>query len=402
MSTAEAGEPTTVAPPHAGSLRGRILGPDRADEARAAWERIAALRGGLPAMRDWAWTAAWLRHYGDAVPSSFVLVEDDAGELHGVALISRTRRWFGPVPIRSLWVGAANAPRGAEICAEFSPVLARPGREAEATRAVIDAARGLRGWDQLRADGVPVADAAAFAAAWPVARTATRTEPAPLFRLADLDPAADVASGLPGGPRRRARASLRALQARGPLTVEWATEPTHAAEILEELVALHQARWTADGEPGLFAPGRFAATHRELVPQLTSAGRAVLFRLRADGQTIGCLYLLADGDRLAFYQSGFQTFEDNRLRPGLVTHLRCMEEARARGFAIYDFLSYDARYKRELSNDADATVRIALRRRRARLWAYDRAVALRERRRGRADAGRAAVAAGAVDAERSA
>ncbi|MDO9407227.1 GNAT family N-acetyltransferase [Patulibacter sp.] len=361
------------------ALRTRVLSLDEADEARRAWERIAEARGGLPVMRDWPWTAAWLRHYGDVVRSSFLLVEDAAGAPHGVALLGRSRRWFGPVPIRTLWIGTANSPVGQEICAEFAPIPALPGHEAAVTRTVLDAARGMRGWDELRIDGVPGTETRELLAGWPPERVHTRVEPAPHFRLADLDAGADVASGLSGGARRRARASLRAMDAHGAVTVEWADERAHAEDVLAELTELHQARWTADGRPGLFAPGRFASVHRELMPELVDAGRAVLFRLRVDGRTIGCLYHLIDGDRLAFYQSGFARPEDNRLRPGLVTHLHCMDEARTRGFAVYDFLAGEARYKRDLSNGAGETWRIGLRRPRLRLRAYDAARRLRER-----------------------
>jgi CelD/BcsL family acetyltransferase involved in cellulose biosynthesis len=205
------------------------------------------------------------------------------------------------------------------------------------------------------------------------------------MRLDAIGPDDDVASRLSGGARRRARASLRAMEAHGQITVEWATRPDHAQDVLAELMSLHQARWTADGRPGLFAPGRFADVHRELAPELVAAGRAVLFRLRVDGVTAGCLYHLVDGDRLAFYQSGFARPADNRLRPGLVTHLHCIEEARARGFAVYDFLAGDARYKRDLSDGERETWRVGLRRPRLRLRAYDAARELGRRRSADAD-----------------
>ncbi|CAB4947683.1 unannotated protein [freshwater metagenome] len=354
----------------AGPLRGRVVDA-RSDEAARAWATLSALRGGLPVMRDRAWTDAWARTYGDVTRPAYVLVEDAAGTLQGGALIASSRRWFGPVPIRTLWIGTANTPRGQEVCSEFSPVLAHPGREAEVVRAVRATARRARRWDQIRIDGVPEDDVAAHVAGWPAERVRRRADPAPRFRLDRLAPGAEVATGLSGGPRRRARTSLRALAAAGRVETEWATSPDDVGDVLEDLMRLHQARWTRDGHPGLFGDGRFAAMHRGLLPTLAAQGRAVLFRLRLDGETVGCLYLLVDGDRLAFYQSGFADLGDNRLRPGLVTHLHCMAEARDRGYAVYDFLAGDARYKRELSDERLTTTRIELRRPRVRLALFD-------------------------------
>lgn len=385
MSTAgSAALPVAAA---ATGLRTRLLDATDLATAERAWATIRTARGSLPVMRDWPWTATWLAHYGDVVRCRFVLVEDASGALQGAALLGRSRRRFGPVVLRDLWIGTANSPLGEEICAEFSPVLALPGREAEVARAVVAAARGMGRWDQLRADGVPEADVPSLTAGWPAERVRLQEEPAPQFLLSGLAEGADVPSGLSGGARRRARASLRALEARGPLEVEWATDADHARDVLAELAELHQARWTADGHPGLFAEGRFAAVHRELAPRLAAEGRAVLFRLRSAGHTVGCLYHLIDGDRLAFYQSGFATFEDNRLRPGLVTHLRCMAEARDRGFGTYDFLAGDVRYKRDLSNARATTCRVVLRRPRLRLRLYDAARALRLRLQGEDGAG---------------
>ena len=40
--------------------------------------------------------------------------------------------------------------------------------------------------------------------------------------------------------------------------------------------------------------------------------------------------------------------EDNRHRPGLLAHAMAIEQARARGIRVYDFLAGDAPYKARL------------------------------------------------------
>ncbi|WP_320672284.1 GNAT family N-acetyltransferase [Patulibacter defluvii] len=365
------------------SARVRLIPPARFAEAEPLWRALEAELPLVPVARGWAWASAWVAAYGDLLPTSVAVVSGPDGSVWGIALLPRGRRRFGPVTIRSLWIGTANLPVGSEVCAEFTGPLARPGREREVVAAIVAAARRWRGWDELRAEGLAAEDAERLRATWPAGRVRVREEPSPFCDLGALAPEEDVAAALgSGSARRRARTSLRAMAQRGVVESEWATDPARAAELLEELITLHQARWTADGEPGVFAAPRFAAFHRELAPRLVAEGRATLFRATVDGRTIGCLYHFLDGERVLFYQSGLAGFDDNRLRPGIVTHLLSMEAARERGLRLYDFLAGDQRYKRDLSSDAATISGLTLRRRRLRLALYDGARRARDRRAG--------------------
>lgn len=372
----------------------RVLPPERFDEAEPIWRALESAIGTVPTARSWTWASCWVRHYGDLLPTSVAVVESRDGRPEGIVLLPRGRRRHGPIAIRSLWLGTANLPVGAEVCAELAGPLARSGQERAVVDALLAHARAQRGWDELRAEGLAERDAALLCAAWDGRRARITREASPFCDLSAIEPDGDVASALPSsGARRRARSSLRAMERRGPLHATWATDPAAAVEIFEELIVLHQRRWVADGEPGVFGHPRFAAFHRDLLPRLVEEGRAALFRASVGDETIGCLYHHLDGDRLLFYQSGLASFEDNRLRSGIVTHLLSMEQARRHGLRLYDFLAGDARYKRDLSNGSDTSVKVALRRRRARLAAYDVARGLRDRRSAPASApsdGRAA------------
>ena len=144
-----------------------------------------------------------------------------------------------------------------------------------------------------------------------------RRASSPFFDLAAARAAghgADVAAALRPGPRSRLRRTLRAF---GPLHEEWAQDAESARAILDDLVVLHQARWTAGGEPGAFAEARVLAFHRDLVAALAGAAGVVLFRVRdAAGATIGCVYAFADAGTVLFYQGGFAVLDDNKRRPG--------------------------------------------------------------------------------------
>jgi hypothetical protein len=95
----------------------------------------------------------------------------------------------------------------------------------------------------------------------------------------------------------------------------------------------------------------------------------IVVRLAYGGTTIGCLYNFVENGQVMFYKGGIAQFEDNRLKPGLVTHALCIAECQKRGLTVeanwsgapdaaarrrrlasYDFLAGEGRYKEQLSN----------------------------------------------------
>jgi CelD/BcsL family acetyltransferase involved in cellulose biosynthesis len=156
----------------------------------------------------------------------------------------------------------------------------------------------------------------------------------------------DVLAALRSSVRWRIRRSLRAL---APVETEWAEDVDAALSIFGELVELHQARWTAAGDTGVFASRRFEAFHRDLIPRLMETRQVVLFRVRSATGTVGCVYGHLEDRRMLQYQSGFATFDDNRIKPGLTVHALCMQACMERGLHEYDLLAGGNRYKRELA-----------------------------------------------------
>ncbi len=74
----------------------------------------------------------------------------------------------------------------------------------------------------------------------------------------------------------------------------------------------------------------------------------MVFRVRHQGTTVGCLLLLNDRGRLLDYLSGLADFEQ-KPSPGLISHYLCQCEALKRGYSAYDFLVGDKRHKDNLS-----------------------------------------------------
>jgi len=331
-------------------------------------------RGALSS--SWDWTDTWLRRYGDVVPHRFAIAER-AGAACGIALVTRSSIRRGPVRINRLHLGTAGEPAGEGVHVEYNRLLGDPEHTGAFATALVRTLRDIRRWDELWLNGFATEDAAPLVAAEP-GFAATRV-PSPVL---DLRPArydqGEVLALLPSGTRSRLRRTMRHF---GQIDTEWAEAPGHALDILDELIQLHQRRWTTAGVPGAFASERFTAFHRELAERLVEKGTAVLFRARAGSETLGCLYGFVERGRLLFYQSGFASFTDNRLKPGLAVHTLCMEQCLRRGLDEYDFLAGDARYKRELSTDERTLVWAVLRRGRIKWRALEALLWAREQRR---------------------
>lgn len=316
-----------------------------------AAERLAVaplwqgLEAGLDSPRiaaGWVWTRCWLRHFGDVVDHRFVLVRRGA-DVVAAALL--TRSTHGPVGlrVRRLHLGTAGEPGDESVFVEYNDVLCAPEDRAAVLLAIATAVGDLRGWDELELDGF-VADAAAeLAAALPMEQ-----RPAASWTIR-LEPGTPVLDGLGKSTRRLIRQAAAAL---APGAVTRASTVDEAAGMLDELVGLHQARWTAAGEPGAFAAERRLGFVRDVMAELLPSGRAAVFRLAGPEGLIGCAVGWVEDGRFLYYQGGFERYDDTKKRAGLLCHVWFAEHCRAAGLAEYELLAGDAQYKTQLSGGA--------------------------------------------------
>lgn len=321
----------------------RWLGAEERGAAAAAWRAVDAARRGPSFCSSWTWTATWLGRYGDAVDHAFWVASRGDAVVGAGVVVRRRRGRFGPVVAH---LGTAGEP-GRGVYVEDNRVAAVPGAEDAVATALVRALGDRGGWDVLALDGFAAEDAARLLRALGAARgREVRAEPSPYVDLAAVRAGGgDVVAALRSGPRSRTR---RALRAYGALEVEWAGDADAARAVLDELIDLHQARWTAAGEPGAFADEHVVGFHRDLVA--AAPEQTALVRVRdADGGTVGCLYGFVDAGRLLFHQGGLRAESDNKRKPGLACHALFLQACCDRGLDVYDLLAGEARYKRELA-----------------------------------------------------
>ncbi len=327
--------------------RWRIFARPEMDDALHAWRRLEVELNEARFASSATWINCWLRHYGDCVPHH-VLALEQAGEVRGLTLVTAGRQQkLGPFDLRTCHLGTAGEIPGESVVVEYNRPLVAPGYEAEFAAGVWAHLQHDLQWEQLRLDGYHANDLQEWSRLLPDAEVRRRES-----RYFDLqlarDSGHDVLQQLGSSTRSNIR---RRLKKYGTLGGEWIDSVETAADAFEELITLHQARWQAVGQPGAFAAPRFLEFQRELVVRMVAEQRAVLFRVRHEGETVGCLFLLNDGGRLLDYLSGFASFEE-KPSIGLISHYLCLQAALERGYAAYDFLVGEKQHKQNLSNAA--------------------------------------------------
>ncbi len=322
----------------------RTFGPEYTVEMLVQWHALERRIGSRQLATSRVWTETWLRHLGDVTPHEFAVAEQD-GVARGICLLTHSRiHSKGPLRINSLHLGTAGDPTDDGVWVEYNGLLVEESFRAEFAAALLAHVKQDRCWDQLHLDGFSRQQAQALIDHLPGIEINSR--PSPYFDLqAAREADGEVLPHLGSSTRSNIRRRLREY---GDVTCEWVDNLTQAEGVFSELVTLHQARWQADGKPGLFASQRFHDFQLELMTRCLDDGRVVLFRVRQGEQTVGCLMLLVDNNRLLDYLSGFAPF-DQYPSPGLIVHSLCMTEALRRGYNAYDFLIGEHQHKRNLS-----------------------------------------------------
>lgn len=259
--------------------------------------------------------------------------------------------WFdGPVALpwqRRLALSELGDERYDRVYIEYNGVLAARGHEDAVRRAVLESlyARARPWLDRYLLGGVPpVYGELARSLGFRVLERDAKL----VFSLAltDLQAADGHLALLSRGVRQHIRRSQRFYAVEPTMTAASSVE--QALHFMDRLKDLHQASWHRRGRAGAFAEPFFEAFHRRLIEENFASGHVELVRIAAGDEDIGYLYNFIYGDRVYFYQSGLRYFDDNRARPGLVSHHLCIEAHAKAGRQYYDFMAGAQRYKTDL------------------------------------------------------
>ncbi len=342
--------------PVANEIRLQSFDASQREAVLEIWRELQQKLGSTSLMCSADWTEIWLKHYHDSLTVQFV-VGYHQEQVCGVCLLSGSKHHrIGPVTVRTLHMGTAGELHGESVCVEYNDILCEPRYRNEFVSELQKLILEQGDWDQFRLDGIDTE----VNKTWPLFEESdsgsseitiqTRVRDSRYFDLKHCRAeGGDILSLLGKSTRSNIRRRIKKL---GEINIEWAETTGQAEDIFTELIDLHQARWEKEGLPGAFASSRFRGFQKDLITQLVPQQKVVLCRMKAGSQTVGCLYLLVDQNRLLDYVSGLASFEEVP-SSGLISHYLCMNEAMQRGYDAYDFLVGEKRHKENLGKSAN-------------------------------------------------
>jgi CelD/BcsL family acetyltransferase involved in cellulose biosynthesis len=373
------------------------------DISRATWDELAARNPWTTPFSRWAFQRAWWDAYGASAHDQTLIVTAAGGSPGGaeagdpVAIVPLMHRHqvepgdadtaskirhgdtgnLTPVPPTAKAVFF-----GASYHADYATILAAPADLPAVAAAIVDHLAAAdpdaadpdhpAPWDaidlrRLRC-GDPSAEALAAAFGeremsdgWTL--NLEREDVCPVVHLPDGIGFEDYLSSLDKKARHEIRRKLRRAEAVGDVALTRAPDPL--AE-LEVFIDLHQRKW---GDDGLFPPTPGGAASRVFIrrwfEEAGPDGPVQLLFLTVGDRRIAAGILVADGDRLMFYNAGIEP-DARELSPGVIFAAESVRFAIDQGMRRFDFLRGNEPYKYEWGAVDEPIQRLLVRRNESR------------------------------------
>jgi CelD/BcsL family acetyltransferase involved in cellulose biosynthesis len=138
--------------------------------------------------------------------------------------------------------------------------------------------------------------------------------------------------------RYKFRKNLRELAKHGDHAFRITTAQDELKTDLEQLVRLHQARWEGRGMSGVFADTQYHRFLKMVSGYALQNDHLRLSLVTVSAKPVAALFNLAYGNKIYYYQSGFDTSLDKKVAIGTFAHSLCLEQAITEKLEEYDFL----------------------------------------------------------------
>ena len=336
-----------------------------ADDVLAQW-RILEARVSLPLSASADWTRAWLSVYGRTIPHRFMTASVGGQSVAACLITDGVDIRDGPLPVRSIHLGTAGEPNGDSACVEYNAIAVDPTYRLVVLDRLISSLLGEAGYDEIRLDGFAPHELPELRNDdWTITRKAS---PYFDFEGPRKNGVVDLVACLGRSTRSSLRQNLRAYK---DIKVDWSSTVDQATEYFESMVALHQDRWTSQGQPGAYASDLFRRFGQAQMTLLVPKEKAAIVRISSQGKDLGYVHVLIDGKRVLKYQSGARRYESSQQSPGRVADFMTIDASYRRGFDAFDFLAGDSLAKRQLSTHEHPLIWARFRHKRLKYFVLD-------------------------------
>lgn len=289
----------------------------------------------------WEWSTVWWQVFGKSEGVLHVLCVRDGHRLVGIApFYVQTVFKYGIVPVRILRFLGTGECEEDEVASEYQDVIARKGMEQPVTRLV---------WSYLRTRFVAdefvfndVLPESLVSSVWSLSGQAASTcfdQFVGVRYSVELPGTWDAYLGmLDSGSAKRIPYKKRKFERAGKVELRTVDAVEHLDEAFDNLVRLHNVRWTARGKRGVFASSRFLDFHKRLARLLLPLDMLRFRFLYLDDVPVAALYNFLHRGTEYFYQGGFDSSSMAKYSPGVLAHVYAIADAIRTGTTRYDFM----------------------------------------------------------------
>jgi CelD/BcsL family acetyltransferase involved in cellulose biosynthesis len=321
------------------------------DIPRRTWEALLAATAGATPFSRWTFHRAWWDAYGDTARSRYLVCCRPRSDVI-VAIVPLMCR--GIPDVRRPGRSARTLFMAASYHADYATILCAPGDLATVTRDMACALRDDPDWDvidlrRLRAED-PATEAVARGFRQELGDRRVEVTPEDVCPVVTPPAGGDwdtYLATLDKKARHEIRRKLRRAEGIGP--VRFRRLPLDAASV-ESFIALHQARW---GAQGLFPDTPDGERSRRFLHRLTSLEAAegdraqlLLGEVTVGDRVVFGTVAFDDGRTCYFYNAGMDP-SARELSPGVTGTAAFLRDRMEAGRQRFDFLRGNESYKYE-------------------------------------------------------
>ncbi len=304
------------------------------------WNSVLEASASNTLTLTYEWLSTWWHVFNDHRELYILLVRDDEAVIGLAPMLKRRVQQYGLLSLRRLEFLATGEDEADELCSDYLDFICVRGREEEALGAILQTLHADADWDEMwlpemSAQSVNLPLLKTFCARQET-HTEARGEALTLY-LPLNQSWENLLQNTGSDFRRRIRQDRKRFAEYGGEIRRIDTEDGFAAAF-EQLITLHQARWTGRQRPGVFASQRFTTFHRQFAKLAMRRGWLKVYLALKDGQAFAAIYNFIYNNKMHYYQSGVRIEASGLRSPGVLLQSFAIEDAIHLGCSEYDFL----------------------------------------------------------------